>query len=348
MNSINIARKTFNYSGGCSKPLLEKNSFGVKWNTSESFSSNTGSDRLPMITNTSSLTYWRSKELPGWFLIYFETTITCSYFVLGSRSPHVYMRSFTLTYSIDYLAWENATYFDGSRVFPASVGLMTRSYSFQTPIKTRYLRFDAVSYSTAPAAAVEIYGCIEIIRDCSSVPSPSPTTKCFNNWNIIGQKFSDEESSVKLWTQYKDGFVTTTESWAGNDIISKISTFRPYSLRIDMWSPTNEHIYAEYATFILSNEKDNYKATISRYNSGTATAGNFLGVLYFISPDHDNPKGCASKNKTGFWSAENKCPLSYLTGLNSTWSVKKTYFNPLKNFPVAKYIMRIKTIDPRK
>ena len=78
----------------------------------------------------------------------------------------------------------------------------------------------------------------------------------------------------RYWANYKLGFgEARSEHWLGNDNIHILTNIHDANeLRIDMESAANEKAYAQYASFSIDSEEDNFELHVVEYNS-SSTAG---------------------------------------------------------------------------
>jgi len=129
----------------------------------------------------------------------------------------------------------------------------------------------------------------------------------------------------RSWNEYKHGFGDTKGNyWIGNDVISYLTTTYDYTLRFDLQSrSTGGWYYAEYSTFVVLPEIQNYKLQVAGY-SGNAGKDSMYGHngQMFSTYDRDNDRAgpnsnCAAYYGGGFW--HRKC---YNCGVNSSRNAK--------------------------
>ncbi|XP_022790924.1 techylectin-5B-like [Stylophora pistillata] len=111
------------------------------------------------------------------------------------------------------------------------------------------------------------------------------------------------------WESYKNGFGNLKgEFWLGNDYLHRLTASANMMFRIDMEDYDGDRRFAEYTTFSVADESDNYRVTINGYRG---TAGDALLSLNrpirnmkFTTKDRDNDvdnsKNCAVY-KGGWW-----------------------------------------------
>ncbi|CAD5117598.1 DgyrCDS6354 [Dimorphilus gyrociliatus] len=345
----NVARSIYFelfHSGKCSESLLSSGSYGTTWNVSSEFSTDRATYLNFQHKSTSQLS-WRpaSSDVLPWFLVFFDMTLSLSHFILGGNAnPNFayYVTDFTLKSSFDLITWKNITAIDGTNTFKGLVKYdFTKTYIFSESNYARYLLLNIQKFETSANARFEVYGCIDIIVDCQSIKSIT----CQNNWNIIGLKLSSRDKWFKSWYDYTNGFSTSVELWAGNYHISKLTNYRSYVVRFDMWSKDGEHIYAEFSQIIVRPEMESFTLELKKFLRGTATHGNLIKKnMIFNTFDKDNSR-CSSPIKSGWWHRENECSSSILTGPESVWQVLKTTFNSQYIFKVEKFVMKMKSLS---
>ncbi|XP_075054532.1 fibrinogen gamma chain isoform X2 [Mixophyes fleayi] len=156
-------------------------------------------------------------------------------------------------------------------------------------------------------------------------------------WTVLQRRLDGSVDFNKNWNQYKEGFgylspTDTTEFWLGNEKIHQITTqsTTPYVLRIDMEDWSGQKSTADYSTFRVNPEKDNYRLTYAYFidgDAGDAFDGFDFGDdasdkfftshngMQFSTYDRDNDKfdgNCAEQDGSGWWM--NRCHAGHLNG----------------------------------
>ncbi|KAG8454000.1 hypothetical protein GDO86_000575 [Hymenochirus boettgeri] len=156
-------------------------------------------------------------------------------------------------------------------------------------------------------------------------------------WTVIQRRLDGSLDFHKNWNQYKEGFGylspnDKTEFWLGNEKMHLISTQSPipYVLRIELEDWSNQKSTADYSTFRVGSEKDNYRLTYAYFmggEAGDAFDGFDFGDdpsdkfftshngMQFSTPDKDNDKfegNCAEQDGSGWWM--NRCHAAHLNG----------------------------------
>uniref|UniRef100_A0A8C5Q3Y7 Fibrinogen gamma chain n=1 Tax=Leptobrachium leishanense TaxID=445787 RepID=A0A8C5Q3Y7_9ANUR len=156
-------------------------------------------------------------------------------------------------------------------------------------------------------------------------------------WTVFQRRLDGSLDFKKNWIQYREGFGylspnDDTEFWLGNEKVHQITqqSPHPYVLRIELQDWDNQKSTADYHTFKLGTEKDNYRLTYSYFIDGDA-GDSFDGFdfgddasdkfftshngMQFSTYDKDNDKfdgNCAEQDGSGWWM--NKCHAGHLNG----------------------------------
>ncbi|KAE8630106.1 hypothetical protein XENTR_v10000697 [Xenopus tropicalis] len=156
-------------------------------------------------------------------------------------------------------------------------------------------------------------------------------------WTVFQRRLDGSVDFHKNWNQYKEGFGylspnDKTEFWLGNEKIHLISTQSaiPYVMRIELEDWSNQKSTADYSTFRVGSEKDNYRFTYAYFiggDAGDAFDGFDFGDdpsdkfftshngMQFSTYDRDNDKfegNCAEQDGSGWWM--NRCHAAHLNG----------------------------------
>ena len=108
----------------------------------------------------------------------------------------------------------------------------------------------------------------------------------------------------KGWSEYKDGFGDVhREYWLGLQHIHTMTSQRNYSLRVDVEDWEGKWKYAEYATFRVASEEQNYTLHLSGYHGDAGDALSFHDGMAFSTMDrnHDNNNGICAAMCHGAW-----------------------------------------------
>jgi len=126
---------------------------------------------------------------------------------------------------------------------------------------------------------------------------------------LIQQNPDPSDVFNRSWAEFKAGFNDSRGNyWLGNDLLSQLTLTGRYKLRFDLQSRSNPSnwYFAEYSTFIVHPESDNYRLQVSRYsgNAGQDSFSHQYGMK-FTTFDRDNDQSstgnCAARHGGGWW-----------------------------------------------
>ncbi|CAG0885516.1 unnamed protein product [Darwinula stevensoni] len=131
-------------------------------------------------------------------------------------------------------------------------------------------------------------------------------------WTVIQRRddfHEPRESFNREWDDYKHGFGDPSkELWLGNENIFMLTNSEDCILRVELEDFDGNKRWAEYTTFKLYSEKDDYKLEIGGYegNAGDSLNDPWYGsnLSPFSTFDRDNDRSslnCASMLKGGWW-----------------------------------------------
>ncbi|XP_069102182.1 ryncolin-1-like [Argopecten irradians] len=155
-------------------------------------------------------------------------------------------------------------------------------------------------------------------------------------WIVIQRRTSGDVDFFRNWADYKGGFGDLhRDFWLGNDNFHLL-TRTPMILRVVLegWDGTTG--YAQYSSFQVANEAQNYRLSVSGFSGSVSY--NALGTHDghdFTTHDKDNDvhsRNCGSLYKGGWWYFD--CHYSNLNGLYMV-DVGKTEVTSMlwRNFP---------------
>ena len=139
--------------------------------------------------------------------------------------------------------------------------------------------------------------------------------------NVDGSNFFN-----RSWAEFRVGFNDSSGNyWLGNELLVQLTLSGRYKLKFDLQSRRNtSHLYyAEYSTFRVLSEADNYTLQVSGF-SGSAQF-DALGehnAMMFTTYDRDNDRrsvyNCAAQFGGGFWHKSCfQCGVNALRGRGS-------------------------------
>ena len=89
-------------------------------------------------------------------------------------------------------------------------------------------------------------------------------------WTVFQRRMDGSVDFYRDWKAYKEGFGSLSgEFWLGNDNLHRLTYANDVMLRVDLEDFEENITYAEYKTFKVADEADNYRLTLGEYN-GTA------------------------------------------------------------------------------
>ena len=114
----------------------------------------------------------------------------------------------------------------------------------------------------------------------------------------------------RSWAEFKVGFNDSRGNyWLGNELLSQLTVSRHgYKLKFDLQSRSNTSNWysAEYSSFTVLSEADNYRLLVDGYsgNAGDAFRSGHDNMM-FTTYDRDNDRlssdNCAASRGGGFW-----------------------------------------------
>ena len=119
--------------------------------------------------------------------------------------------------------------------------------------------------------------------------------------NVDGSSFFN-----RSWAKFKVGFGDPSDNyWLGNELLSQLTRNNGYKLKFDLQSRNTSWYYAEYSTFRVLTEADNYKLQVAGYSGNAGRdALKYQNGMMFSTYDRDNDlwsSHCAADRGGGFW-----------------------------------------------
>jgi len=135
-------------------------------------------------------------------------------------------------------------------------------------------------------------------------------------WTVIQRRTDGSVDFFKNWVNYKLGFGSLeNEFWLGNEKIHRLTKRKNMMIRFDLEDFDGSKVYAEFRTFYIDGENDNYRLHVGSYSG---TAGDSLAYhngMQFTTKDRDNDAcscDCAVMRHGAWW--YNGCQYSNLNG----------------------------------
>jgi len=127
---------------------------------------------------------------------------------------------------------------------------------------------------------------------------------------LIQQKIDRSDFFNRSWAEFKVGFNDTRGNyWLGNDLLSQLTQNGRYKLRFDLQFQNLSWSYAEYSSFAVLNEANNYRLHVSGYSGNAGDALSYQDGMMFTTYDRDNDPWISTPNNDncavlfggGFW-----------------------------------------------
>ncbi|PFX13308.1 ryncolin-1-like [Stylophora pistillata] len=129
-------------------------------------------------------------------------------------------------------------------------------------------------------------------------------------WTTFQRRMDGSVDFYVDWESYKKGFGNLKgEFWLGNDYIHRLTESVNMTVRIDMEDYEGRRRFAEYTTFFVADESDDYRVTINGYRGTAGDAllsfSNPIRNMSFTTKDRDNDGpnngNCAKAYRGGWW-----------------------------------------------
>ncbi|ROT82087.1 Techylectin-5B [Penaeus vannamei] len=222
-----------------------------------------------------------------------------------------------------------------------SAGRLGRSANDQKPTASEL--FEPI-YSRRKNESLEHYlslvtsgSSVNDIRDCTNLLSQGYSRRIVFNFNPDSQRHSnghdyfhrycDQETAgggwtviqrrgmfgapfdnfTKSWRDYKFGFGDLSrEFWWGNDNIYRMVRSQDTVIRFDLWDFEGNYAYAEYLSFSIGPESDNYRLSVFDYRGNASDSFSAHNGYLFSTVDRDNDEApeccpCAPAYGGGWW-----------------------------------------------
>ena len=149
-----------------------------------------------------------------------------------------------------------------------------------------------INCQTAKCRTVGVIDCIA--ADCTA---------------LLIQQNDGSGSMNRPWAEFKVGFGDPSGNyWLGNDLLSQMTANNRYKLRFDLQQrDTGNWYYAEYSTFRVLSEADNYTLQVGGFSGNVSwdALGAWHNGLQFSTIDRDNDwwsyGNCAALRGGAFW-----------------------------------------------
>ncbi|XP_071444899.1 protein scabrous [Hetaerina americana] len=163
-------------------------------------------------------------------------------------------------------------------------------------------------------------------------------------WTVIQRRINGHRDFNRSWKEYQEGFGSPAgEFWIGNEALHRITHGdNCTSLRVDMIDIYGRAWYAEYSTFLVSNESDGYRLSASGYHGDAGDALDYQNGMQFSAKDSDRDSSstdCAASYEGGWWFSH--CQHA---NLNGRYGLGLTWFDGTRNewIAVAHSVMKVR------
>nr|CAI5846168.1 unnamed protein product [Callosobruchus analis] len=173
-------------------------------------------------------------------------------------------------------------------------------------------------------------------------------------WTVIQRRddYDTQHNFNATWEDYKQGFGDlSTDFWMGNDFLHRLSTRYDLILRIQLEDFEKNHVWAEYETFRILDEMQNYTLLIDGYTGNASDSFLSHNGSAFSTYDRRNDEApeccpCAVSYGGGWWF--NRMFESNLNGVYHRKPNDNGYFRGiiwehwLGNYSLKKSVMKVK------
>ncbi|XP_065053249.1 fibrinogen C domain-containing protein 1-like [Rhopilema esculentum] len=169
-------------------------------------------------------------------------------------------------------------------------------------------------------------------------------------WTVIQRRTDGSVDFFKNWEEFKEGFEDLrNEFWLGNENIHRLTKNKDMMIRFDLEDVEGNKAFAEYSTFYIDGQEDQYSLHVGAYSGTAGDSFSFADGVKFSTKDQDNDtdKGSCAVLYHGAWWYQachasnlngrylNGKHASYADGVN--WRSFKGYYDSLK-----KTVMKIR------
>ena len=84
-------------------------------------------------------------------------------------------------------------------------------------------------------------------------------------WTVIQRRVDGAETFSRGWDDYAAGFGDAAgDYWLGNEYIHRLTSLRPFRLRVDMWDVHDRYWVADYPAFRVASSDELYRLDLGR------------------------------------------------------------------------------------
>ena len=136
-------------------------------------------------------------------------------------------------------------------------------------------------------------------------------------WLVFQRRQDEKVKFSRGWDAYRHGFGDVVGNhWLGNENIFLLTNQKDYRLRVDVWDFYGNRLSAEYLSFKIDGERDQYQLSVGNHSGPLPDGLTAHHGVRFSTPDRDNDvwEGyhCAKEWQAGWWFTN--CWFSFLNG----------------------------------
>lgn len=165
-------------------------------------------------------------------------------------------------------------------------------------------------------------------RDGLTLLAPGPgaplLASCNKGWIVVARRVDGMVEFDRSWNDYAAGFGSpVNEFWVGNEALHRLTRDNCTRLRVDLLDIYGGYWRAEYESFRVDSEEDNYRLHVSGYSGNATDALSYQNKMAFSAKDRDldiSSTDCAANYHGGWWFSH--CQHANLNGrysLGLTW-----------------------------
>jgi len=125
---------------------------------------------------------------------------------------------------------------------------------------------------------------------------------------LIQQHVDDSNFFDRSWNEFRIGFGNPSGNfWLGNEMIHNLTKAGGCKVRFDIQQQsTSQWLWAEYSTFIVDSETNNYQLTAAGFSGNIfdGLAAHDGGTFATFDRDVNN---CVAAHPGGFWKTSSSC-----------------------------------------
>jgi len=124
-------------------------------------------------------------------------------------------------------------------------------------------------------------------------------------WTVIQRRTDGSVDFFKNWVDYKFGFGSLrNEFWLGNEKIYRLTKRKNMMIRFDLEDFDGNKKYAEYRSFYIDGENDNYRLHVNSYSGTAGDSFSYHNGMQFSTKDNENDRSggnCAVGAHGAWW-----------------------------------------------